>query len=77
VNDDEKRLARAAMQAQKVQLLAYFGAAIGGIVLPLAFWYLGLAITPDDMGGWFWLTLLTFPVGLFVGGRIALALMAQ
>lgn len=77
MNDDEKQLARAAMQAQKVQLLAYLGAGIGGILLPLAFWYLGLAVTPDNMGGWFWLTLLMFPIGLFVGGRLALSLMAR
>ena len=77
MNDDERQLARAALSAQKVQIIAYIGAFIGGIGLALAVWYLGLAITPDDMGGWFWLTLLAFPVGLFVGGRIALALMAR
>ena len=77
MDPNEKNLARAAMAAQKVQALAYLGAIIGGIVLPLAFWYLGLAVTPNDMGGWFWLTLLMFPIGLFIGGRVALALMAR
>jgi len=79
MNEDanDMQRARATMSAQKVRRLSYLGAFVGAVVLPLGVWFLGSAITPDEMAVWFWLTLLAIPVGIFVGGRIALALMAR
>ena len=75
---DRQALARSAMTVQTVQLLAYLGAGIGaaiGFVLPA--WLLYDSLGQSNGLVWFLLCIGGGLLGLFVGSRVALSLMAR
>lgn len=75
---NRQALARSAMMVQTVQLLAYVGAGIGaaiGFVLPG--WLLYDSLGQSNGFVWFLLCIGGGLLGLFVGSRVALSLMAR
>lgn len=75
---ERQQLARAAMNVQTVQLLAYVGAGIGGAIgLLLPTFLLADTMGRTDPFYWVLVCIGSGLFGFFVGGRVALSLMAR